>query len=125
MLLSLGVVSGALVSGTGRWCSRQWERSLVLLLLVGFAGAPIAGSDIGALIAGSGRCFSCQWERSLVISSLGAFDGAIVAGSGRRCYRHWERSLVAFFGSGCWWILSEAVFGALVGSNPEMVIELS
>ena len=85
---------------------------------------PSLGAVAGALIAGSGRCFSCQWERSLVISSLGAFDGAIVSGSGRRCYRRWERSLVAFFGSSCWWIFSEAVFGALVGSNPEMVIKL-
>ena len=36
-----------------------------------------------------------------------------------------KRSLVAFVGSGHWWILLEGVFGALVGSNPAMVIELA
>ena len=51
--------------------------------------------------------------------------GAFIAGSGRCCSHLWERSLVAFVGSGRRWIFSEAVFGALVGSNPEIIIELS
>ena len=37
----------------------------------------------------------------------------------------WKRLLVSFVGSGRRWISSEAVFGAIFGRTPEMVIELS
>ena len=69
--------------------------------------------------------FSRCWERLLLLLLLGAFFGAlsleaVVAGF------LWERSSVSvpFVGSGSCWILSEAVFGALLGCKPAIVIEL-
>ena len=51
MFSSLGAVVGALVAGSGRFCSRRWDRLMLLLLL---------GAGIGAFVAGSGhRCSRC------------------------------------------------------------------
>ena len=81
MLSLLGVVTVALVAGSGRW----WF-SLEAVF--------------GAIVAGSGLRCSRRWERPLLLLSLGAVFGALVAGSGRCCSLSWERSLVALIGSG-------------------------
>ena len=67
------------------------------------------------LVTGSVRECSRCWERSLLLSSLGAVVGGFC----------WKRSLVDFVDISRRWLLSEVFFGALVGSNPEMVIELA
>ena len=59
------------------------------------------------LVAMIGRRCSHCYDCSSVISSLGAVAGALVARRGR------------------WWLSLEAVFGALFGSNPEMVNDLT
>ena len=72
--------------------------------------------------------FNCRGFRRLrlsVLSFLGVFVGALFTGSGRWCSRRWERPLVAFVGSGRRWLSSEAVFGAIIGSKPEMVIDIA
>ena len=97
----------------------------MLLSLGAIAVALVARAVVGNLVAGSGRSCSRLWERSLLLSLLGAVVGALFSGSSCCCYRCWERLLVAFVGSCRWWLLSEAVFGDLVGSKLEMVIELS
>ena len=56
---------------------------------------------------------------------LGAVVGDLVSGSSYRRSHRWERSSVAFMGSGYRWLFSETVFGTLAGSNPKMVNELS
>ena len=67
MISSMVVVPVALVSGSGRCCSRCWERSLLLLLL---------GAVVGALTVGNVR----WW-----LLSLGEVVGDLVAGSGCCC----------------------------------------
>ena len=70
------------------------------------------GTVAVGLVSGSGRGCSRCLGRSLLISSLGAVAGGF----------RWKRLSVDFVGSSRWWILLEAVCGALVCSNPGMVI---
>ena len=70
---------------------------------------------MGALVNGNSFCRSHHWERSWVLLSLVVVDG----------FRQ-DRSLVFvdFVRSGRPWLSSEAVFCALFGRKPEMVIVL-